>query len=177
MIKNLFDACIGAIGWFLFGYGFAYGEDAGGFIGGKNFAGSDLEGEENAYYLEWVFTFTFCATAATIVSGSLAERTYIETYQIYSAFMSCFIYPIVAHWTWHSNGWLYTNDYIDFAGSGAVHLVGGASGFIGAFILKPRYDYYGTLASGIQELAERRPKIREIMENDEKLTELTRPIF
>ena len=82
LIKNLFDACIGAIGWFLLGYGFAYGDDdSGGFIGSKYFAGSDLEGEEkNSHYLQWVFSFTFCATAATIVSGSLAERTYIETY-------------------------------------------------------------------------------------------------
>ena len=68
--------------------------------------------------------------------------------------MSCFIYPIVAHWTWHEDGWLYEADFIDFAGSGAVHLVGGASGFIGALLLKPRYDFYGTLAQEIQEQPE-----------------------
>ena len=150
LIKNLFDACIGAVGWYLLGYGFAYGnEDANGFIGDENFAQNDLDGqdEEDAYYLAWVFQFTFCATAATIVSGSLAERTYLETYLIYSALMCSFIYPVVAHWVWHPKGWLQDNDtaaYIDFAGSGAVHLVGGASGFIGAWILGSRYDIFKT---------------------------------
>jgi len=79
------------------------------------------------------------------VSGSLAERTYLETYLFYSALMSSFIYPVVAHWVWHPKGWLQDNDVkplIDFAGSGAVHLLGGASGFIGAYVLGSRYDIF-----------------------------------
>jgi len=89
-----------------------------------------------------VFQFTFCATAATIVSGSLAERTYLETYLFYSFFMSAFIYPVVVHWVWHPDGWLAREGLIDFAGSGVVHLVGGASGYIGAFIIGPRFDIF-----------------------------------
>ena len=104
--------------------------------------GTDADSEPD--YQKWVFQFTFCATAATIVSGSLAERTQLEAYLIYSGLMSAFVYPAVAHWVWHPKGWLANNDtpFIDFAGSGAVHLVGGASGFISAWILGPRYDLF-----------------------------------
>ena len=143
LIKNLLDACIGVIGWYFLGYGFAFGKDAGGFIGYTKFVGTDIEGDINEYYMQWFFQFTFCATAATIVSGSLAERTKLEAYIVYSFLMSSFIYPVVVHWVWSPDGWLAQEGFIDFAGSGVVHLVGGASGFIAAVILGPRYDKFG----------------------------------
>ncbi len=103
LIKNVFDACIGAIGWYIFGYGFAFGEDRSSFIGTSKFFGSTLEADNE--YVQWVFQYTFCATSATIVSGSLAERTYLETYLLYSFLMSSFVYPVVVHWAW-GGGWL-----------------------------------------------------------------------
>jgi len=105
LIKNVFDSCIGAIAWYLLGYGFAYGESNSHFIGSTKFAGSTLA--EDNEYVQWVFGFTFCATSATIVSGSLAERTYLETYLLFSFIMCSFIYPVVVHWAWNENGWLY----------------------------------------------------------------------
>lgn len=182
----MFDACIGAVGWYLLGYSFAYGnEDANEFIGDENFAGTDLDGqaEEDAYYLAWVFQFTFCATAATIVSGSLAERTFLETYLIYSALMCSFIYPVVAHWVWHPKGWLQDNDvkaYIDFAGSGAVHLVGGAAGFIGAWILGPRYDIFKTFSNPLLAGGSTLGKpafLMELANSDEKVDTIAKNIF
>ena len=143
LIKNLFDGAIGAIGWYLVGYGFAFGEDSSGFVGTSKFAGTSISPEDKSgYYLQWLFQFTFCATSSTIVSGSLAERTYLETYLIYSLYMSAFVYPIIVHWVWHPQGWLAEDGMIDFAGSGVVHLVGGASGFIGAYIIGPRFDVF-----------------------------------
>jgi Amt family ammonium transporter len=167
---------MGAVGWYLLGYGFAYGKDeSDGFIGEENFAGSELDGddEEATYYLAWVFQFTFCATTATIVSGSLAERTYLETYLAYSMFMCSFVYPVIAHWGWHIDGWLKDEDYIDFAGSGIVHMVGGASGMIGAFLLGPRYDIFGTYSDSMNEKTD----LIDIIKDDNKLTQIARAVF
>jgi len=145
LIKNVFDACIGAIGFYMFGYAFSNGELWKGFIGTSLFCGStfDHPAEGKNHYLSWVFNFAFSATSATIVSGSLAERTYLETYLIYSFFSCSFIYPVVSAWHW-GGGWLQELGFIDFAGSGIVHMVGGASGLIGAYLLGPRYDIFGT---------------------------------
>lgn len=92
------DACIGGIVFWLFGYGFAYGGEKGGFIGSKYFAGKGFE--EDKKYGEWFFQYAFACTAATIVSGSLAERVNIGNYLLFSLFMTGFIYPVVACWTW-----------------------------------------------------------------------------
>lgn len=129
-----------------------------GFIGRKGaFALSDDEftnrnNPENLDFASFFFQWTFAATAATIVSGSVAERCKLEAYFIYSTIISAFVYPIIVHWAW-GEGWLSpfgsdvqdylfygreSNNYIDFAGSGVVHMVGGWSGLVGAILLGPR---------------------------------------
>ncbi len=145
LMKNILDGCIGAISFWAVGWAFAYGVDsegsAGGFIGTHNFF---LHGFDD--YASWIFQFAFAATAATIVSGAMAERTKFQAYLFYSVFISAIIYPVVVHWAWDGNGWLSafaedpiaTNGYIDFAGSGVVHMVGGFAGLMGAILVGPR---------------------------------------
>jgi len=139
LVKNLLDACIGAITWYLLGYGFAFGEDEGKFIGKNLFLGQNKD-YENAHYVGWFFQWAFCATAATIVSGALAERVNLIGYAIFMVVMTAFIYPVVVHWTW-GGGWLSDGEdgvYTDFAGSGIVHMTGGIAALWGAVILGPR---------------------------------------
>ena len=102
LIKNLFDACIGAIAYWLIGFMIAFGEVDGGIIGFNfdYFAARKFDTLEDDNYLLWIFQFSFAATAATIVSGSLAERTKLHTYLIFSALMTSIIYPVVVAWTW-----------------------------------------------------------------------------
>ena len=146
LIKNLFDACNGALAFWLVGFGWAYGNGhKGGFIGtdGGMFASSDFAELEENYYLLWIFQFSFAATSATIVSGSLAERTQIPAYLAFSTFMTGFIYPVVVGWCW-GGGWLGDANeegkgFHDFAGTGLVHMVGGVSGFVGAAVIGPRH--------------------------------------
>jgi Amt family ammonium transporter len=147
LYKNLMDACIGALVFWLFGYAFAYGNsDDGSFIGTANFALSE-ETNEGGTYHSWFFQWAFAATAATIVSGAVAERTKLTAYFFYSIFLTMFVYPVVVHWVWDSEGWLCAwnpdtalgnNGMIDFAGSGVVHMVGGFSGLMGAIAVGPR---------------------------------------
>ena len=146
LIKNLFDACAGAIAFWLIGFGWAFGhKEEGGFIGsdGSVFAASDFHKLADNYYLLWIFQFSFAATSATIVSGSLAERTQLPAYMAFSVLMTGFIYPVVVGWCW-GGGWLGDgNDegkgFHDFAGTGIVHMVGGVAGFWGAAIIGPRH--------------------------------------
>ena len=140
LIKNLFDSCVGALGFYLIGYGFANAAD-GGMIGTIHFMNNEFD---DSHYLHWVFEYTFCSTAATIVSGSLAERTFLDTYLIYSLLMTTIIFPITSAWVW-GGGWLQELGFKDFAGGTAVHLIGGLSGLIGAIILGPRAGKYGYL--------------------------------
>ena len=139
------DACIGSLVWFLFGYCLAYGDpnsdDANGFIGVENIV---LELEDwNSFFFQWAFA----ATAATIVSGSVAERCSLTAYFTYTVFITVWVYPCVVHWMWDVNGWLspFNSDpevfkgVIDFAGSGVVHMVGGFSGLCGAYMCGPRF--------------------------------------
>ncbi|KAA8497883.1 Ammonium transporter 1 member 2 [Porphyridium purpureum] len=143
LLKNLLDACVGAIAYYLFGYAFAYGvDDTNGFIGHSGFA---LSGVDESSYHFWFFQWTFAATAATIVSGSVAERTSFYAYLGYAFFLTGFVYPVVTHWVWSSDGWIssfaadpFRGGMIDFAGSGVVHLVGGVAGLTGAIIVGPR---------------------------------------
>jgi len=93
--------------------------------------------DQTFHYLYWFFQWAFCATAATIVSGAMAERCTLMGYAIFSAFMTTFIYPVVVHWTW-GGGWLTDVGYIDFAGSGIVHMCGGVAALVGAIIVGPR---------------------------------------
>ncbi|MGM9646666.1 MAG: ammonium transporter [Eubacteriales bacterium] len=145
IMKNLMDFCIGTVVFVLIGFGLLMGEDLLGFIGKPGF---DLfTAYENFNFSSFVFNLVFCATTATIVSGAMAERTKFLSYCIYSAVISAVIYPIEAHWIW-GGGWLAQLGFHDFAGSCAIHMVGGISALIGAKILGPRIGKFTRDESG-----------------------------
>ncbi len=139
IMKNLMDFCIGCVMWFLIGASLMLGTnaagDTGSIIGVLNFDVFTKYGDFN--YSSFVFNLVFCATTATIVSGSMAERTKFSSYCIYSAIISAIIYPIEAHWTW-GGGFLAEMGFHDYAGSNCIHMVGGICAFIGAWMLGPR---------------------------------------
>ncbi len=135
LMKNLMDFCIGCIVFILIGFGLLLGEDLVGFIGKPGF---DIFTEyENFDWSNFIFNLVFCATTATIVSGAMAERTKFLSYCVYSAIISALIYPIEAHWIW-GGGWLAQLGFHDFAGSCAIHMVGGIAAFVGAKMVGPR---------------------------------------
>ena len=140
LMKNLMDFCIGCVVFILIGFSLLLGEDMLGFIGKP---GIDIfTAYENFDFSNFVFNLVFCATTATIVSGAMAERTKFLSYCVYSAIISALIYPIEAHWIW--GGWLAQLGFHDFAGSCAIHMVGGCCALIGAKLLGPRigkFDY------------------------------------
>jgi len=167
MLKGLLDACLGALIWYLIGYGFAYdfddgieGHNANSFIGSgpSNFAlfGLSLNnGYPDAHntnygydWVSWFFQYAFAAAAATIVSGAVAERCQLGAYLIYTCIITGFIYPVVVHWVWDGAGFLsaFNKDtdkrwlcgMIDFAGSGVVHMTGGWAALVAAKIIRPR---------------------------------------
>jgi Amt family ammonium transporter len=154
LLKNLLDACMGAITWYFIGYGFAYDIDGApnAFIGGgpSHFALSGVaptaDGDNAGYdWMGWYFQFAFAAAAATIVSGAVAERCQLAAYLIYTCAITGFIYPVVVHWVWDGSGFLSAanpnamlSGCIDFAGSGVVHMTGGWAALVGAYILGPR---------------------------------------
>ena len=144
LMKNMLDACVGGLFFWAFGYAIAFGvsgDSSNGFMGDGNFFLSDFEN-----YAFWFFQFAFAATAATIVSGAMAERTKFSAYLVYTAFISAIIYPFVVHWAWDAAGWMsaFNEDpfmgegYVDFAGSGVVHMVGGTAALVGAKVVGPR---------------------------------------
>ena len=135
IMKNLMDFAIGSFLFFIVGYGLMYGNDLAGLIGGSQF------GMPTDAPVSILFQTVFCATAATIVSGAMAERTKFASYVIYSAFISAVIYPIAGHWLW-GGGWLAEMGMIDFAGSTLVHSVGGWAALVGASLLGPRIGKY-----------------------------------
>ena len=161
LFKNLIDGAIAAITFWILGYGFAYGDTERGVIGASRFglADSDFDigdGSSQLQFHIFFFQWAFAATAATIVSGCVAERCKIEAYFMYSAWITMWIYPVVAHWGW-GGGWLSpfatdtgdylmygrkSNSFIDFAGSGIVHMVGGICGLVAAIFLGPRKVKY-----------------------------------
>ena len=145
IMKNLMDFCIGTVMFILIGFSLLLGEDALGLIGKPGFdiftAYADFD------WSSFVFNLVFCATTATIVSGAMAERTKFLSYCIYSAVISALIYPIEAHWIW-GGGWLAQLGFHDFAGSCAIHMVGGISALIGAKILGPRIGKFEKDAQG-----------------------------
>ena len=139
IMKNLMDFCIGTVVFMLLGYGIMNSE--------RYFFGliglPEYQLFTGFYTFDWsnfFFQLVFCATAATIVSGAMAERTKFSSYCIYSAVISAVVYPIEAGWVWNGQGWL---GFIDFAGSCVIHMVGGISGLIGAILLGPRIGKYG----------------------------------
>ena len=136
IMKNLMDFCIGTVMWFICGASLMLGENIlRGFAGGFSFDVFTHYGSFN--YSAFVFNLVFCATTATIVSGSMAERTKFLSYCIYSGVISAVIYPIEAHWTW-GGGFLVQWGFHDYAGSNCIHMVGGICAFIGAWMLGPR---------------------------------------
>ena len=137
IMKNLMDFCIGTVVFIAIGFGLMLGEDAlGGLLGLPTYG---ILGNLNDFgrCAEFVFNLVFCATAATIVSGAMAERTKFISYCIYSGVISAIIYPIEAHWIW-GGGWLSKLGFVDFAGSAAIHMVGGMCAIIGAAVVGPR---------------------------------------
>ena len=136
IMKNLMDFCIGTCVFIPLGFGILLGEDIlGGFIGLPTIG--FFTDYANFDWSNFVFNLVFCATTATIVSGAMAERTKFLSYCIYSAVISAIVYPIEAHWIW-GGGWLAQMGFHDFAGSCAIHMVGGATAFIGAMMEGPR---------------------------------------
>jgi Amt family ammonium transporter len=147
IMKNLMDFSLGTPAFWIIGFGLMFGQTAGGislpFIGVPDFL---VRGDYSASYPTYaflIFQTVFCATAATIVSGAMAERTKFISYCIYSVIISALIYPISGHWIW-GGGWLSTLGFHDFAGSTAVHMVGGVAAFVGAKFLGPRIGKYGS---------------------------------
>jgi Amt family ammonium transporter len=143
-MKNVMDFMFGAIVYWAVGWGFMYGNDAGGVIGTSQFfyGPMELTVENGDFYKTWFFQVVFAATAATIVSGAMAERTQFKSYLIYTCFISAFIYPISGHWIWSGDGWLAQMGFHDFAGSTVVHSVGGWAALMGAAVLGPRIGKY-----------------------------------
>jgi len=147
LLKNLIVVTIGFLMWYFIGFGLAFGNTAGKLLGTDSFLTTGFEG---SMYRNWLFQGAFCATAATIVSGAMAERTQLTGFMLYTILMTALIYPVVIHVGWSGSGFLaYTNDdgdfvsavgpaYKDFAGSGLVHLVGGVGALIGAVTVGPR---------------------------------------
>ena len=135
LMKNLMDFCIGTVVFILVGFGLLLGEDIAGFIGRPGF--DIFTDYANFDFSNFVFNLVFCATTATIVSGSMAERTKFLSYCVYSAVISAIVYPIEAHWTW-GGGWLSQLGFHDFAGSNCIHMVGGIAALVGASILGAR---------------------------------------
>ncbi|MFA9397247.1 MAG: ammonium transporter [Clostridiaceae bacterium] len=144
IMKNVMDFCIGSIVFWFVGFTIMFGKDAFGLIGtGKlmGFGNFDFLGLSIPIDAFLIFQTVFCATAATIVSGAMAERTKFKAYVVYSLFISAVIYPISGHWIW-GGGWLAQMNFHDFAGSTAVHSVGGWAALVGAMILGPRLGKY-----------------------------------
>jgi len=132
VMKNFMDFSVGAITYWAFGFALAYGGSTlGGFVAYGNFF---LEGDSTTYF----FQVVFAATTATIVSGSVAERTKFSSYLLFQPFICGVIYPIVTHWAWSGQGWLTDLGFIDFAGSGVVHMVGGFAALAGIQVVGPR---------------------------------------
>ncbi len=142
LMKNFVDFMLGSLLFFFVGFGFMFGSEGAGFIGAPNWG--DLSFYKGELPVEGflIFETVFCATAATIVSGAMAERTKFSMYLIYSAVISLFVCPIEGHWTW-GGGWLSQLGFHDFAGSAIVHSVGGVLALTGALALGPRRGKYG----------------------------------
>jgi ammonium transporter, Amt family len=142
LMKNLMDFSAGAVIYWAVGWAVMYGASKAGIIGANQFF---LVGADSTVLRDWMFQVVFAATAATIVSGAMAERTKFTSYIIYTVFISGLIYPVSGHWIWSSSGWLGTLGFHDFAGSTVVHSVGGWAALVGAMMLGPRKGKYITV--------------------------------
>jgi Amt family ammonium transporter len=156
MMKNLMDFSVGSLAFWATGFGLMFGVSKSGWIGTSGFFLSDFLPDVDPWVLAfWMFQVVFCATAATIVSGAMAERTKFTGYLLYSIFISALIYPVFGSWAWgslyHGNGWLEGLGFIDFAGSTVVHSVGGWAALAGTIVLGPRLGKY-TKDGGIKPI-------------------------
>lgn len=143
IMKNLMDFCIGSVMFILIGYSLMFSEDyIAGLFGLPNLGLLTNYSGSSGDWSNFVFNLVFCATAATIVSGAMAERTKFSSYCIYSAVISAVVYPIEAGWIWNPDGWLAQMGFHDYAGSTAIHMVGGIAALIGAMFLGPRIGKY-----------------------------------
>ena len=150
MMKNMMDLVIGSLTFFMVGYAIMMGDDFGGIIGTSGwFMLGDFYDVDK--YLNMFWLLVFCATAATIVAGAVAERLKFKAYLWYSVIVSVIIYPVYGHWVW-GGGWLANLPLglgaLDFAGSGAVHAIGGFVGLAGAIVLGPRFGRFFNGRSG-----------------------------
>ncbi|MCK4619546.1 MAG: ammonium transporter [Desulfobacterales bacterium] len=156
MMKNLMDFSVGSLAFWAIGFGLMFGVSKSGWLGTSGFFLSDFSPDGDPWVLAfWMFQVVFAATAATIVSGAMAERTKFVGYLIYSVFISALIYPVFGSWAWgslfHGNGWLEGLGFIDFAGSTVVHSVGGWAALAGTIVLGPRLGKY-TKDGGIKPI-------------------------
>ncbi len=138
VMKNVMDFSVGGLIYWAVGFGLAYGGSTlGGFVGYGEFFFNNPDRS-----VEWFFQVVFAATAATIVSGAMAERTKFSAYLLYTPFITGLIYPVVTHWVWSGQGWLGDLGFVDFAGSGIVHLTGGMAALAGVLVIGPRIGKY-----------------------------------
>ncbi|CAI6347876.1 unnamed protein product [Macrosiphum euphorbiae] len=143
LMKNILDLFICAISYWLVGYGLAYGGGGCLYYGKEFFAGVGMPSSQNGV---WFFQYVFAATAATIISGAVAERCNFIAYIFYSVIVSGVTYPIASHWTWSPDGWLLKIGYSDFSGAGTVHLLAGTCSFVAALFIGPRNGRFSTIA-------------------------------
>ena len=138
IMKNFMDFSVGALSYWAIGFALAYGgSSVGGFLATGNWFFSD-----DARASEWFFQAVFAATAATIISGAVAERVKFTAYLMYTPFITGLIYPIVSHWVWNGEGWLAEQGFVDFAGSGVVHLTGAVAALAAVLVIGPRLGKY-----------------------------------
>jgi len=145
LMKNFMTISLGVLLFALVGFGLAFGGDVAGLIGVQGFGLTNINNLDFGIpaIAFWFFQSVFCATCATIVSGAVAERIKFIAYILFTIIITAFIYPVVVHWVWNESGWLNQRGYIDFAGSSVVHMLGGLSALVGAYLLGPRIGKYG----------------------------------
>lgn len=144
-IKNMGDWVVISLVFFLVGYGVMFGESSGGLIGTSFFGGEGFSVRSDAgagTWISFIFQLAFAGTAATIVSGAMAERTAFKAYMLFALFLGAFIYPVFGHWVWNGAGWLAKLGYHDFAGSSVVHLTGATASLVGVWMIGPRLGRY-----------------------------------
>ncbi|MBM7854876.1 Amt family ammonium transporter [Desulfohalotomaculum tongense] len=144
LTKNMLTISLGILLFFATGFAIAFGGDVNGFIGHRGFFLNNVNGLDFGIPIHafWFFQAVFCATAATIVSGAMAERTKITAYILFTVVITAFIYPTVVHWVWNGDGWLAARGFVDFAGSTVVHGVGAWSALVGAYLVGARIGKY-----------------------------------
>ena len=138
IMKNVMDFSVGSLTYWAFGFALAYGGSS---LGGLVAYGEVFFFNDSSRASEWFFQVVFAATAATIISGAVAGRVKFTSYLLYTPFITGLIYPIVTHWVW-GGGWLAELGFVDFAGSGVVHMLGGVAALAGALVVGPRLGKY-----------------------------------